>query len=205
MVDSPASEQIEGDAQLNPMFAGSPVMNSHSQSSSSALNGGSAIRKSPMFAGSPVKNSHSQSSSSSLNGGSAIRKRKEIIDFAAVADQVFHDADEEISQIEAEILEIDGGPGGPGGAGSPFKVRRNAAYTERDAAKLRLEFLTKDYDNVVQKATAEFERVIQDATKSIERADFRVKKANHFVEEVKAIFFRRKMLEEQLVLLKNKK
>jgi hypothetical protein len=193
MVDSPvsiiekkASEHIEGDAELNPMFAGSPIKNSHSQSSSSSLYGESAIRKNPIFL--------------ALNGGSGIRKRKEIIEFSAVSDQGFHDADEEKSQMEAEILEIDGGPVGPGG--SPFKLRRNAAYIERDRAKDRLEFLSKDYDNLVQKATAEFERVMQDAKSAIEGATFRVRKANLCVEEVAAKFLRRKMIQEQLDLLK---
>ena len=76
--------------------------------------------------------------------GNAVQKRKESIDFSAAAPQGAPVGDDEKLKLEAEILEIDGGPCGP--RGSPFKKRRDAAYAERDKAKDVLACLTKDYD-----------------------------------------------------------
>ena len=110
--------------------------------------------------------------------------------------------DDEKLKLEAEILEIDGGPLGP--RGSPFKKKRDGAYFERDQAKGKLACATNDYNEAVKMAAAEYKSAVQIANAKVIDATFRVSKAMLFVEEVSATFRRRKIIQEQLDSLKNK-
>ena len=127
--------------------------------------------------------------------------QRELIIFSASAPQA-PAVDHEKLKLEAEILEIDGGPAGP--RGSPFKKKRDGAYFERDKAKDQLACETVAYNEAVKKAAAEYESAVQIANAKVIAATLRVNKATLLVEEVSATFRRRKLIQEELDCLKNK-